>query len=350
MSKIEMGIKSLVAGNAINQEETQDIMRKIMSGDVNDIQIASFLTALRIRGETPDNITGAAKIMREFANGIHPKETKHMVDVVGTGGDNANTFNISSLAAIVAASAGVTVAKHGNRSVSSKCGAADILEALGVKIDLEPSKVEECINSAGIGFMFAPKFHPAMKYAMPVRRMLKMRTIFNILGPLTNPASAESYVLGVYDKELIKPISEVMKNLGAKHIYVVNSEPGIDEIIPISEVHFGEVIGQEIKYYSLKPSDFGVEAIKLEDIQGGTLDKNLEIAVNILKNKETGAKKQVVLINAAFAILASGLSTDYKEAYKKAEDTIESGKVLKTLKKFVKNSGGDLATFEKLFS
>lgn len=260
---ISDGITTLVNGQVLNLAQMQDVMNEIMSGQAADAQIASFLTALRIRGENAEIIQGAAYKMREFAKKIAPRVQGTLVDIVGTGGDYAGTFNISSLAALVAAGAGVNVAKHGNRAVSSTCGSADILESFGVKIDLEPSQVENVINEIGIGFMFAPKFHPAMKFAMPVRKALKMRTIFNILGPLTNPADAKATVLGVYERNLIEPITKAMAGLGADHVFVVHSDPGIDEIVPINKVYIGEVINGQTKFYEKTAKDFVLSQITI---------------------------------------------------------------------------------------
>ncbi|UYP47039.1 Anthranilate phosphoribosyltransferase [Candidatus Lokiarchaeum ossiferum] len=348
MSSIQSGIINLVEGNELSRYDTQQIIREIMQGHTSDSEIASFLTALCIRGETSEIIAGAAEIMREYASQITPNTTEPLVDTCGTGGDNANTFNISTLAAIVAAGAGVHIAKHGNRSISSKCGSADLLEAFGVKINLEPEEVKSIIEKIGIGFMFAPKFHPAMKYVMPVRRSLKMRTVFNILGPLTNPANAKSHVLGVFNKELIQPLAEVMNKLGANHVYIINSEPGIDEIIPYSEVHVGEVKEGEIEYYSLKPSDFGVNSFYMSELSGGTIEKNLEIAVKILKNEDLGIKREIVLINAAFAVLSAYGDMTYDTAYEKVKEALTTGKALKKLEELVRETQGSILKFNEV--
>ena len=349
ISNIKDGINSLVTGTPLSGAKAQNIMREIMAGEASDIEIASFLTALRIRGETPEVITGAAKIMREFSNAITPKVSGKLVDTCGTGGDGSNTFNISTLAAIVAAGAGVSIAKHGNRSVSSKCGSADILEAFGVKVDLDPKQVEQVIEKVGMGFMFAPKFHPAMKYAMPVRRKLAMRTIFNILGPLTNPASAKSHVLGVFDAALVKPMAEVMAGLDSEHVFVVHSEPGVDEILPIGKVFIGEAKNGTVKTYTLGPADFGLGEVTLDMVKGGDLEKNLVIAAAILTNKDQGIKSKIVEINAGYAILASGLAENITDARKKAADALISGAALALLKNLVIESGGDVAKFEGVF-
>ncbi len=350
MSSIQSGIINLVDGNGLSHNDTQAIFREIMQGKTNNSQIASFLTALSIRGESPEIISGAVEIMREYACKIKPNIGEPLVDTCGTGGDNANTFNISTLSAIIAAGAGIKIAKHGNRSVSSKCGSADLLEAFGVKIDLEPEKVKDNIEKIGFGFMFAPKFHPAMKHVMPARKSLKMKTIFNILGPLTNPANAKSHVMGVFDKNLIRPLTEVMKNLGSNHIFIINSEPGIDEIIPYSEVHVGEVKNGKIEYYSMKPSDFGINSFELEEISGGSIEKNLEIAVNILKNEDVGIKRDIVLINAAFAVLSVHDELSYEEAFEKVKNALISGKALDKLRELVEASKGNMNKFNQIIN
>ncbi len=348
MSSIQTGITTLVEGNVLSRYDTQQILREIMQGQTNDAQIASFLTALSIRGETSEIIAGAAEIMREYASQINPETTEPLVDTCGTGGDNANTFNISTLSAIVAAGAGIHIAKHGNRSISSKCGSADLLEAFGVNINQEPEEVREVIEKIGIGFMFAPKFHPAMKYVMPVRRSLKMKTVFNILGPLTNPANAKSHVLGVFDKKLIQPLVEVMNTLGSNHVYIINSDPGIDEIIPYSKVHVGEVKEGKINYYTLKPSDFGIKSFYMKEITGGTVEKNLEIAVKILRNEDIGIKREIVLINATFAVLSAYGHMTYEAAYAKVKESLTSGKALAKLGELVKESKGSILKFEQV--
>jgi len=308
------------------------------------------LVALRIRGETPDIIVGAAKAMRSCSNQIKPKVNEIVCDTCGTGGDGANTFNISTIAALIAAGAGVKIAKHGNRSISSKCGSADLLEGFGVKIDLEPSKVEEIISRIGIGFMFAPKFHPAMKFAMPVRMKLGMRTIFNILGPLTNPADAKGHVLGVFNKDLVDVIAKVMLQLDAKKIYVVHSEPGVDEIVPTGNIYISEVKDKEIISKIYKPSDFKMRKCKIEDLRGGNLENNIKIAVEILTSKDKGIKRDVSIINAAHVLLASGKVDTFQEACELCNDSIETEKALKKLEQLIKETGGSIEVFNSVIN
>ena len=347
---IKDGISALVSGTNLTREQSQDIMKEIMSGNSTDPLIAAYLTALRIRGETPEVISGAASVMREFASSIHPACSGRLVDTCGTGGDKSNTFNISTISALVTAGAGANVAKHGNRSVSSKCGSADLLEGLGVNINLTPKEVEKVIEDVGIGFMFAPKFHPAMKYAMPVRRSLAMRTIFNILGPLTNPAGAKAHVLGVFDRDLVNVMAKAMADLGSEHAFIVHSEPGVDELIPVSKTYVGEVSNGEIKNYTLEPKDFGMEKITLDMIKGGDLETNLKITAEILNNVETGVKRDIVLINSAYALMAAGLADNYEDGFEKAKKSIESGKALKKLENFVKNTHGSIEMFNKVIN
>lgn len=349
MFTITDGIKTLVEGHQISKDQMSDVMRDIMSGNAHHAQIGSFLTALRMKGETPDVIAGAALIMREFANAIDPKCKGRLVDTCGTGGDQCNTFNISTISAIVAAGAGVIIAKHGNRSVSSSCGSADLLEAFGVNIALEPKKVEEVIENIGIGFMFAPSFHPAMKHAMPVRKALGLRTIFNILGPLSNPASARAHILGVFDKDLVPVMTESMAALGAEHAYIVHSEPGIDEIVPVSRTYLGIIKDGKVSYDEMNPEDFHMDPVNISDIEGGSPEDNLKIAVDILNGTDKGIHRHIVLVNSAYAILASGIVDSLTEAFKAAEESIDSGKAKEKLQDLVAETGGSKDSFEEAF-
>ena len=254
--------------------------------------------------------------MRNFAEKISPTYQGRLIDTCGTGGDNSHTFNISTLSALVAAGAGAYVAKHGNRSVSSKCGSADLLERFGVNLNLEPKEVEGIISKIGIAFLFAPKFHPAMKFAGPVRKALAIRTIFNLLGPLTNPANAKGHVLGVYDPTLVEPILDVMIRLGAEHIYVVCSEPGINEIIPISSVHIGEFKEGLKNIYSLTPQDFGLKKIRIADLQGDTFEEDCKITSKLLTNQDQSVRRKILVINAAYAIYTAKIATSWKKRKK----------------------------------
>jgi anthranilate phosphoribosyltransferase len=325
---IKEAIKMLTQGIHLSQEEMAGAMRDIMEGKATDAQIGSFLTALRMKGETIEEITGAAMVMREKAARI--KAPEDTVDTCGTGGDLAHTFNISTTAAIVVAAAGVPVAKHGNRSVSSRSGSADVLEALGVKIDLEPAKVERCLDETGFGFMFAPLFHPAMKYAIGPRREMGIRTIFNILGPLTNPAGAKNQVLGVFSDRLTDTMAYVLGNLGATHAFIVHGEDGLDEITNTDRTKVSELKDGKVETYFLNPEDFGLPAAKSEDLHGGTAEENAEITLNILKG-ENGPKRDIVVMNSAIALMAGNRTSDIKEAVEKINETIDSGLAIKKL-------------------
>jgi anthranilate phosphoribosyltransferase len=303
-------------------------VRDIMEGKATDAQIASFLTALRIKGETVEEITGAAKVMREKAKTI--KAPDYTIDTCGTGGDISHTFNISTTSALIVAACGIPVAKHGNRSVSSHCGSADVLEALGVKIDLEPEKVQRCLEATGFGFMFAPLFHPAMKYAIGPRREMGIRTVFNILGPLTNPAGAKRQVLGVFNDALTEPLAKVLANLGATHAFIVHGEDGLDEITNTDKTKITELKDQRIDTYFITPEDLGFTRAKKEDLLGGTAEENAQITIDILKGKK-GPKRDITLMNAAVALIAGDMAKSLSEAVKKASEAIDSGAAFKKL-------------------
>ncbi|MFH1683899.1 MAG: anthranilate phosphoribosyltransferase [Candidatus Margulisiibacteriota bacterium] len=331
---IKESIKKIVEGKNLTRQEAALTMDTIMRGEATPSQIAAFITALRMKGETPDEITGCAEKMREHAINIRPRQ-KDLVDTCGTGGDVSGTFNISTLSALVAAGAGVPIAKHGNRSVSSRCGSADVLEALGVKIDIDPKKVEECINEVGIGFIFAPNFHKAMKFAMPSRKETGIRTIFNILGPLTNPARATAQVLGVFNPDLTEPLAQVLGKLGVKHALVVHGMDGLDEISISDKTKVSHLKDGKVENYTIKPEDFGIEKASKEDIKGGSADENAKIALEILKGKAKGSKRNMVLINAAAAIYVGGKAKDLKEGFKLAEKSIDSGAAYKKLEEMI---------------
>lgn len=325
---IKEAIKILAEGINLSEEEMVEAMRDIMEGGATDAQIASLLTALRIKGETVEEITGAAKVMREKAAKI--KAPEKTVDTCGTGGDMAHTFNISTTSALVVAASGIPVAKHGNRSVSSRSGSADVLEALGVRIDLEPSKVEKCLESTGFCFMFAPLFHPAMKYAIGARREMGIRTIFNILGPLTNPAGAKMQILGVFSSSLTETMSHVLDNLGAAHAFVVHGEDGLDEITNTDKTKISELKDGKVNTYFITPDDFGFTRAKKEDLIGGAAEENAKITIDILQG-EKGPKRDIVIMNAAAALIAGGVAEGFPDAVKIASEAIDSGRALKKL-------------------
>jgi anthranilate phosphoribosyltransferase len=281
-----------------------------------------------------DEITGCAEKMREHAINIYPHQ-KDVVDTCGTGGDVSGTFNISTVSAFVAAGAGVPIAKHGNRSVSSKCGSADVLEALGVKIDIDPKKVEECISQVGIGFIFAPNFHKAMRFAMPSRREIGIRTVFNILGPLTNPARASAQVLGVFDPDLTEMMAKVLGNLGVKHALIVHGMDGLDEISISERTKVSHLQNGKVDNYFIRPEDLKIHKAKKEDILGGTINENTKIAINILTGEEKGAKRSVVLLNAAAAVFVGGKAKDIKEGIKLAAGSIDSGAAKRKLDEMI---------------
>jgi len=330
---IKEAIAKVVERKNLTEEEMVSVMREIMEGEATPSQIASFITALRMKGETVDEITGAARVMREKALKVKTKASV-VVDTCGTGGDEAFTFNISTAAAFVAAGAGLTVAKHGNRSVSSKSGSADVLKALGMNIEAEVEMVEACLDTIGIGFLFAPMMHGAMKHAIGPRREIGIRTIFNILGPLTNPAGAQYQVLGVYRSELTEVLAEVLKNLGSIRAFVVSGNDGLDEITLTSETKVSELKDGEVRTYSIKPEDFGMSRCKLFELQGGDPDDNAGIIREILKGGK-GPKRDIVVLNAAAAITASGMAKDIKEGVRLAEESIDSGKALEKLERLI---------------
>ncbi len=286
-------------------------MREIMQGEATDAQIAAYITALRMKGETVEEITGSARVMREKAVPIK-LDARYQVDTCGTGGDMAHTFNISTTAAFVVAAAGVTVAKHGNRSVSSKSGSADVLQALGVNIEIPSHRAEECIKDIGIGFLFAPMMHLAMKYAIGPRREIGIRTIFNVLGPLTNPAKVTAQVMGVYAADLTTLLARALGNLGTTHAFVVHGMDGLDEITITDRTKVSEFRDGKVEDYFIHPSDFGLATGKAEDLKGGDAKENAAITMDVLKGQK-GPRRDIVLLNAAAALAAAGRATDLKE-------------------------------------
>jgi anthranilate phosphoribosyltransferase len=329
-------IQKLVEGRDLTSQEAEAAMKEIMGGQAEDAQIAGFLTALRMKGETATEIAAMASVMREFAENIHPKVSGRLVDTCGTGGDKLKTFNVSTTAMFVVAGAGIPIAKHGNRSVSSKCGSADVLEALGVKIDLPPKKVEECIEEVGVGFMFAPVFHKSMKNVMPARKALGIRTVFNVLGPLTNPANAKGQIVGVFDGTLTEKLAEVLKRVGVEHALVVHGINGLDEISIICETKISELSEDgSIRSYTVKPEDFGLKRAHARDVLGGDANHNAKILREILDGTEDGAKRDMVLLNAAAGIVCGGKAESIKDGINLARKSINSGKALEKLEEFI---------------
>lgn len=330
-------LAKLVAGNDLSVEEAKKAQEIILTGQATDAQIAAFLTALRMKGETIDEITGLASVLRDKANTIAPKVDKH-VDLVGTGGDCTYSFNISTTSAFVVAAAGLPVAKHGNRSISSKSGAGDVLEALGVNISADPDVVSRCVETVGIGFMFAPHFNPAMKYVGKVRKELGFRTVFNTLGPLSNPSRAKAMVVGVYDKNLTETIANAMMNMGVERALVVSGNDDMDEITLTGATTISEIKDNTVNTYTVTPEQFGFETVELKELQGGDGKVNAQITKDILSGKEEGAKRNIVLLNAGATLYAGGMCSSIKEGIKLAEKTIDSGKAASIIDALVEAS------------
>jgi len=329
-------INKLIQKQSLTADEAENAISKIFS-EATDAQIAAFLTALKMKGETPDEIAGMARGMKKAANIINPKVAGTLVDTCGTGGDSTGTINVSTGAAIVTAACGVYVAKHGNYSITSKSGSADVLRELGVKIDLPPKEVEEIIEKVGIGFMLAPVFHPSMKRVAQIRRDLGFRTVFNILGPLTNPANAKAQVIGVFDASLCKPMANVLNILGTKRALVVHGS-GMDEISNTGETRIVELNGGKITKYSLTPEKLGVKRASAGDIAGGTPEENARDIVDVLKGKK-GSKRDIIAINAGAALLVSGKVETLASGIGMANHAIDSGAALNKLKDFVNAAG-----------
>jgi anthranilate phosphoribosyltransferase len=332
---IKEAIKKLVEKESLTSDEASAVMEEIMSGEATPSQLASFITALRMKGETADEIIGLAKTMR--AKAIPVAFEQPSLDTCGTGGDCAGTFNISTTASFIAAGAGIKVAKHGNRAMSSCCGSADVLEALGVKIELSAEQVARCIEEAGIGFMFAPAFHPAMKYAAATRREIGIRTVFNILGPLTNPAGAKYQVLGVPSDGLVEKLAIVLNGLGCEHALVIHGEDGIDEFTITGQTHICEVNRGEISCYYVKPEDLGLRKNVAASLKGGNAQENAGLLRQIL-NGDKVPQRDVVLLNAAAALVAGNKASGLAEGVKLAAEIIDNGYAKNKLEQMIKVS------------
>ena len=332
---IKEAIYKLVNKEDLTYQMAEEVMDEIMSGKATEIQMSSFLTALRMKGETIEEITACAAGMRKHA--VRLLHEKDVLEIVGTGGDEANTFNISTTSALVVSAAGIPVAKHGNRSVSSKCGAADVLEALGVKITISPEESKEILNKIGICFMFAQKYHSSMKYVAPVRKELGIRTVFNVLGPLTNPAGANMELLGVYEEELVEPLAKVLLNLGVKRGIVAYGQDGLDEISLSAPTTCCEIRDGKLKSYVLNPEDYGFKLCEKQDLVGGDPKENAQITRAIL-NGEKGPKRDAVVLNSAACIYMAKDNITFEEAIKMAEEIIDSGKSKAHLDKFIEIS------------
>ena len=331
---IQQAIHQLVEGKNLDFETTKTVMDEIMSGDATQAQISSFLTALRMKGETIEEITACATVMREKAVKLTPPF--EVMDIVGTGGDEAGTFNISTTSAFVAAAGGVHVAKHGNRSVSSKSGAADVLEHLGARLDSTTEQAEAVLEKTGMCFLFAPVHHSSMRYAAPVRKEIGIRTIFNILGPLSNPANASMQLLGVYSKELLTPLAQVLANLGVTRGLAVCGGDGLDEATLTGPTHVCEIRFGALKSYDITPEEFGLGVCRPEDLKGGTPEENAKITRGILSGSIQGAKKDVVILNSALSLYLGTDDCGIKDCVKTARELIESGAALRKMEEFIK--------------
>jgi anthranilate phosphoribosyltransferase len=337
-------IRKVVEGKDLTRDEAFAVMDTIMSGQATDAQIASFLTALRVKGERVEELIGFARVMREKVSPVRTRGRvqaslsdtgrEMLVDTCGTGGDATGTFNVSTATAFVVAGAGIPVAKHGNRSVSSLCGSADVVEALGVRLDLPPERVGRCIDEVGIGFCYAPLLHKAMKYVMLARREIRIRTVFNILGPLTNPAKASAQVIGVYDGSLIEVVAQVLKELGTVRAFVVHGEDGLDEISTTCESRVAELRDSWLRTYTIRPEDFGFPRASMSDLQGGSAADNAEIIRRILKG-ERGPKRDIVVLNAGAAVVAGAKASELAEGAVMAQASIDSGAALDKLNRLV---------------
>jgi anthranilate phosphoribosyltransferase len=343
---ITEALKKVVERIDLTASEAESVLEQIMTGQCTDTQIAALLTALRMKGETVEELTGFARVMRKKAARVKPQsveasiggtEREALLDTCGTGGDVSGSFNISTATAFVVAGAGVRVAKHGNRSVSSQCGSADVVEALGVRIDLPPERVADCIDEVGIGFLHAPLLHDAMKYVALARKQMGIRTIFNMLGPLTNPAGADTQVIGVYAPNLTELLGSVLQALGSRRAFIVHGINGLDEISISGESKITELSSAELNTYTIRPEDFGFERVSMKEIQGGDARHNAEIIRDILNGKP-GPRRNIVLLNAAAALVASAKAAHLKEGIEVAAHSIDTGAALSRLQHLIEFS------------
>ena len=336
MAKITEYLEIILDGNDLSFDQAKTLLDIVFEGGVVDVQIAAFLAAMRIKRAAPTEIAGLAKSLREHAVPVKV-DIDNLIDTCGTGGAAIKTFNVSTAAALVAAGAGAYVAKHGNRGITSQSGSADVLAELGVKIDAAPDIVAQCIELANIGFMFAPRFHPAMKFVQPIRKSLDFQTAFNILGPLANPAGVGAQVMGVYGEHLLDSIIETHKILGARRVMVVHSE-GLDEISTTGPTKIRQLINGDVSSMELNPADFGIPRASIDELKGGDAPTNAQIIHDILTGKESGPKKDIVILNAAAAIIVGNLADDFESAIKMAETSVSDGKALACLEKLVEIS------------
>jgi anthranilate phosphoribosyltransferase len=347
---IKEAIQLLVEHKELPFEIAQQSMREIMIGEATPSQVGAFLTALRMKGETVQEVTALAIVMRENSVRISPKVNGRTVDTCGTGGDQLKTFNVSTTSALVAAGSGIAVAKHGNRSVTSKCGSADVLEAVGVNLNTPPATVQRAIEEVGVGFMFAPAFHPAMKNAVVPRREIGIRTVFNVLGPLTNPANASAQVVGVYDPSLVRPLAEVLQKLGTEEAIVVHGLDGIDEVSTVGKTKLAWVKNGELTHQEITPQDMDLRQAKPAEISGFDVHQNARLMVNILRGveDEKSARLEMVLANAAAAIAVAGKANDLAEGVEMARKTVNSGRAYEKLKALIEITHGDESKLERI--
>lgn len=331
---IQQAIKAVIAKQDLSEEQMHAVMSDIMTGKTTDAQIGAFLVGLSMKGESIDEITASAKVMRSLATAVEISPTNHLVDTCGTGGDGLGLFNISTASAFVVAAAGGQVAKHGNRSISSKSGSADVLESAGVNLAVSPEVIGRCVDEIGVGFMFAPAHHSAMKHAIGPRKELAVRTIFNVLGPLTNPAKAPNQVMGVYDKNLVEPIANVLKSLGSRHVMVVHSKDGLDELSIADDTYVAELKNGEVLTYTVNPIDVGLSVGSLDDITADDADDSLTIIRAAFAGKQ-GPAKDIVALNAGAAIYVSGLADNLKAGVEKANQVLENGGAQRKLEEYV---------------
>lgn len=333
---IRKAIEKVVECVDLEEQEMIDVMNFIMSGEATPNQISAFLIGLRMKGETVSEITAAARVMRQKANKVNYKGENVVIDLCGTGGDKKGTFNISTVSSFIVSGAGIAVAKHGNKSVSSKVGSADVLEELGVNIGINPASSEKCLNELGIAFLFAPNYHPAMKNVSQTRMEIKVRTIFNVLGPISNPVDLKHQVIGVYSHALLEPIAKVLRNMGYERAMVVHGTDSLDEITVTGKTYVSELKDGIVKNYKLDPGALGIKKADLKELKGADRKQNAEIAKSILTGKEKGAKRDIALLNASASILVANEASDFKEAFDIAISSLDSGKALGKLEELIK--------------
>jgi len=333
---IQTAIKSMIARQDLSGDDMTTVMRQIMTGECTPSQIGGFLVGLHMKGESVDEISAAAKVMRELATRVNVSEER-LVDTAGTGGDSSGSFNISTASALVAAAAGARVAKHGNRSMTSNSGSADVLEAAGVKLDIPPEKVAECVQRVGVGFMFAPAHHGAMKHAIGARKELAVRTVFNVLGPLTNPAGAPNQVIGVFHEELVELMANVLKQLGSRHVMVVHAQDGMDEISISAPTQVAELKDGKVSSYTIAPADFGMETASLDELRVGSAEESLAMIRGVFAD-QPGPARDIVCLNAGAAIYVAGCADSLASGIEAARSAISSGKAAEVLQNLVAES------------